>query len=235
MVGLQYESQYKPLRPSQILNSEKMVSAVIAVLEDEYLNPFDIFIEKMQLFNLSSCIPVQHNEGEILDIYKSGKVMSHKFMEERIHSSIKSFHDPITRNKVPLFQNLSKSIKIRKNTASKVIEVNRNIIGKLLSLSVKAHQPIDFEKALEYPLSPVPLSISNPDSSRWVTQKSKLIEILLSFSKPSHNGSISSNPNKEDVSAFVIDMIAQIRMLTKEVPDSYEELAISVPSNSVQF
>ena len=107
----------------------------------------------MQLVNLSSGIPVQNNEEDILNIYDSGKVMSHKFTEECIHSSIKSFHDPIRRNKVPLFQNICKSIQIQKNTTSKVVEVNRNIIGKLLSLSAKARQPIDFEKALEYPLS----------------------------------------------------------------------------------
>ena len=33
--------KYKPLRPSQILISEKLVAEVIRVLEEEYVNPFN--------------------------------------------------------------------------------------------------------------------------------------------------------------------------------------------------
>ena len=45
-----------------------------------------------------------------------------------------------------------------------MIEANRNIIGKLLSISAKEEQRIDVEKALRYPLYSVPLCLANlPD------------------------------------------------------------------------
>ena len=38
-------SIYKPLRPSQILESERFVSNIINVLKEEYVNPFDINLD----------------------------------------------------------------------------------------------------------------------------------------------------------------------------------------------
>ena len=37
---------YKALRPSQILKSEKLVSSVVHVLKEEYINPFDAHLDK---------------------------------------------------------------------------------------------------------------------------------------------------------------------------------------------
>ena len=58
------------------------------------------------------------------------------------------------------------------------VEINRNILGALLSFSAKANQPIDFDSALSYPLSPIPLSLALPDGARRETPKSKLMEII---------------------------------------------------------
>ena len=41
------------------------------------------------------------------------------------------------------------------------LQVNRNIIGALLSHSAKSSRAIDFERALKFSLSAVPLSIAN--------------------------------------------------------------------------
>ena len=51
-------TSYKPLRPSQIVKSEKLVQGVIQVLNEEYVNPFDESIDQTCLFNLSSGITV---------------------------------------------------------------------------------------------------------------------------------------------------------------------------------
>ena len=39
------------------------------------------------------------------------------------------------------------------------VEVNRNILGALLSFSAKASKPKDFDAELTYPLSAIPLSM----------------------------------------------------------------------------
>ena len=61
-----------------------------------------------------------------------------QFNNERIFPVDKSFHDPIPRKKVTLFSQLSKSVKLQKGDSTKMVEVNRNIIGKLFSISANA-------------------------------------------------------------------------------------------------
>ena len=97
------------------------------------------------------------------------------------------------------------------------MESNQNILGKLLSISAKAAKPINFEKALEYPLYPVPLSLAHPDGSKRSTQKSKLLQVL------GINESNCILPQKEE-SALIIDMIAQFRMIVQELPNDFEGL-----------
>ena len=50
------EEGYKSNRPSQILKSEKVVEAVMSVIIEEYMNPFDKSLYKSRLYNLSSRI-----------------------------------------------------------------------------------------------------------------------------------------------------------------------------------
>ena len=76
---------YKPLRPSQILKSEERVSAVVRVLQDEYLNPFDLEVDATHLFNLSSGIHVQDDLAkEIVSIKEKGVKLSEHFKKRKI-------------------------------------------------------------------------------------------------------------------------------------------------------
>ena len=78
------------------------------------------------------------------------------------------------------FNNVEKA-KVTRNGKTKVIRVNRKAIGKLLPISTKIERKIDFEVALTYPLTIVPLPLSNPDSSQRVTPKSKPMEVFLQY------------------------------------------------------
>ena len=126
------------------------------------------------------------------------------------------------KNKVTLFSQVS-SKSISKNGKIMTIEVNRNIIGKLLALSAKTGKYKDFEAALTFPLTPTPISLANRDGSRCVTQKSKLVDVLYSYKDDSR-----SHSDPTDATTFVLDFIAQVRVLTKEVPETYEHLALRI-------
>ena len=65
-----------------------------------------------------------------------------------------------------------------RNGKTAIVEMNRNIIGKLLAITAKSGKVVDFEAALAYTHTSTPLSLSNPDGSRRVTQKSKLVEVM---------------------------------------------------------
>ena len=61
----------------------------------------------------------------------------------------------------------------------KSVDVNRDIVAKLLPISVTEGKTIDFEKALKYPLGTIPLSMANADGTTRKTNKRKLGKIIL--------------------------------------------------------
>ena len=89
---------------------------------------------------------------------------------------MKKFFDPIPRN-----INTSTMVKkkyITKRNSLITAEVNREVIGDLLRLTMKIGQVIDFKEALKYPLSPIPLSLSFPDGIKRSPAKSSLMKII---------------------------------------------------------
>ena len=91
------------------------------------------------------------------------------------------------------------------------------------TVSVESGQVVDFAKALEYPSSPVPLSLANPDGSHRVTSKSKLLKVILKHCNSQILYPRESQPTRQVVGAVVIDMMACLRTMT-QIPDTYEEL-----------
>ena len=57
---------YKLCRPSQILKTEELVQAVMNTLMNEYINPFDVLLEKDEVVCLSSGMPLNSEAAEFL-------------------------------------------------------------------------------------------------------------------------------------------------------------------------
>ena len=101
----------------------------------------------------------------------------------------------------------------KEDTKAEVTKANRNILGKLLSLSARVEEPIDFAEALIYPLFPIHF----PDGTKWKTQKSKTLEILELKDQ---------TIIEKKAATIVIDMIAQLRSVTNSIPDTFEDLIL---------
>ena len=163
--------EYKPLRDKEMRRSEDLVSKIVSVLENYYLNPFSVNMDRMELFNLSSGLPFQGDVESMLNIWNEGKELYEQFLRERIYSNKKEFHGSLSRNKPTLFGNGVGKKKKKEDTKAEVTKANRNILGKLFSLSARFEEPIDFAEALSYPLFPVPLSLSFPHGTKRKTQE----------------------------------------------------------------
>lgn len=207
------------MRPSQILLSEKLVSNVVNVLSNEYLNPFDVTIDKDCLYNLSSGEPVSLDLATSILEIPVGSRLSATFTQDRIRTKNVAFHRQISRNKYVTFTKSKQKVKITKDKQTKSIEVNRDILGTLLRYSIKSGKELDFEKALMFPMSPVPLSLANADGTKRKTNKSQLAKILLQ----QHTGAPTPEIQKE-VSAYIIDLIALVRTM-REIPKTFEDLS----------
>ena len=102
-------NMYKPMGPSQIMASEKRVAEVIRVLEQKYINPFGLGPD--ELLNPSSGESVDAKLAKsILNVCKDGKKMRDEFIQSRIKSKSKKFHDPLKRCTINTFNALSKFV-----------------------------------------------------------------------------------------------------------------------------
>ena len=97
MCGLNGSSRhYKPQWPSQILQSEDLVSQIVAVLQNEYINTFDISTDKSNLLNLSSGVPITSEiTEEILALPLKGETLAKDFIRRRRITSEISFNNPV--------------------------------------------------------------------------------------------------------------------------------------------
>ena len=212
--------EYKATRPSQILKSEKYVTDLVEILKNDFVNPFNSNIDKDKLHNLSSGIPVNDDLAEdILQTKDCGINSYNEFVEKRTKSQAVKIHDPIKRQKVSLFKNTTGKVILKQKGNEKTIEVNRDVLAKLLALSTKHNKVIDFEVALTYPLSPVPISLSHPDGTRRKTTKSSLMNIINSYCDTNFDHSL---PPRQ-TSTYMVDLMALIRTVSP-VPETYSSL-----------
>ena len=208
--------EYKALREKEVSRSETYVQKMIEILEENFLNPFGLERDKESLFNLSSGFEYQGDAEKLVSIYKDGEQLYEVFKAERLFSTTTPFHEKVPRQKPTLFSDTSKP-KGKDNKKCDIIEANRNVLAKLLTLSANAQEPIDFNKALEYPLYHVPLSLAYPDGSKRSTQKSKLLEVIL------ENKVDVSISEPREASTLILDMIAHYRVIAKDLPATFEE------------
>ena len=210
------------MRSSEIQKSEKHVSKVINVLEDEYLNPFGLDLDPTELYNLSSGVPKEDGVKELLEINQSGNAAAKEFLANRILTSEKKFHDLITRVKIPTFQ--EHYVKIKKGGSEKVKQANQEVLSKLLSLSAKFEKPIDFKHAFAYPLYPYPLSMPFTDGTKRETSKNQLLHEIISDIQDKNLAELGVIPSR---CSYVIDMIAQLRVCLVSVHETFEELSMN--------
>ena len=85
---------YKPLRPSQILASDEKVTAIFNTLLDDYINSFDIKLDKNTLYNMSSGAPIPNAIADkLVSLPSEGISMAKDFMQNRLDSRIVFFHE----------------------------------------------------------------------------------------------------------------------------------------------
>ena len=65
------------------MKSEKVVSEAVRVIEEKFINPFGIPIDKLRLYNISSGVPVDDNIAlEILNLHNEGNKLKKRLSKE---------------------------------------------------------------------------------------------------------------------------------------------------------
>ena len=113
---------------------------------------------------------------------KNGEERHALFVKDRLEDGTTRFFAPIKHEPLKTFLHTTTMVKT-KGSKGKVTELQleRDILGKLVALSNKHNSPVDLDKALSYCLGSVPLSLANPDGTMRTTAKSKLLMIIAEF------------------------------------------------------
>ena len=85
---------------------------------------------------------------------------------------------------------------------------------------VTHEKAVDVKKALQYPLLPVPLSIATADGSKRGTKK---INLLLIIKDKMINENITTIPDTNKGSAYIVDCMAFLRTL-RDIPSTYKDM-----------
>ena len=91
----QSNDPYKSLPPAEIDSWEQHVRNVISILEALYLNPSNAGLDKNELYNLNSGIPLRKVVEDLVNIWGNQKVQEEQFAEKRIFSQNILFHQPV--------------------------------------------------------------------------------------------------------------------------------------------
>ena len=86
------------LRPKQISNSEQNVTKVTEVVENEYINPFGLDVDKNSLVDVSSGMSLPEEiTDKVLYQRKKGKGLVEVFTNNRLLSSNVKFYKAVTK------------------------------------------------------------------------------------------------------------------------------------------
>ncbi len=111
------------------------------------------------------------------------------------------------------------------------IEAQRDILGLLLAKSSQDKAIVSIDKALLYPLCPLPLALASSDRQRRKTCKSKLFEVALSET-------LATVTSARDIEAYnlyyFVDLAVTVRSMIP-IQDTFKEIALKLKSSRLSL
>ncbi len=132
-VGLNSSQLYpSDLSSGRITKDEADVQAVVDVLEENWINPFDG--TSRDLTSLStSAVPSKNIKEDLLQAKEKGQHAYQKFCEERLNSSTKKFHDKIQTMRLKTFSNMTKKGRmVQLQGQETMLRADRNLFGNMI-------------------------------------------------------------------------------------------------------
>eukprot|EP00745_Piridium_sociabile_P026705 TRINITY_DN42673_c0_g1_i18.p1 TRINITY_DN42673_c0_g1~~TRINITY_DN42673_c0_g1_i18.p1 ORF type:complete len:760 (+),score=189.88 TRINITY_DN42673_c0_g1_i18:236-2515(+) len=211
----QENTAHKDLRPSQVTQSDADTVKVMQAVNN-FVNPFQIE-NKNELYCLSSGAPAPKDvENDLLSADRVGEEAYRQFVKERLLERTVSFNVPIKKLNLKTFAKTAKSVKVSgKSKKTHQITAERNVFSQLVLLAVNHN--ISMERALQFPLGPVPWSLAMSDGTPAKTDKAKLLHLLET---ESHRAEKPAS----DTNTYVIDGNAMFQQQVA-LPTTFGELA----------
>ena len=182
---------------------------MINAISDHFINPFEKDLDQGNLF--SSILGVLVNEDiavSLLSIKEIEKEAIGDFINHLIlNEGTKSFSDKIKKSQLKMFHNSFVKVKVSTSDKQQEIQVQSNILAKLVHLSSFTKSAINFEETMCFPLAPVSLPLSHYNVTIRKTVKLTLFDTAMhdvTVIKP------EDLPSAEELSVYFLDFAAEI-------------------------
>eukprot|EP00794_Sanderia_malayensis_P015514 gene15514-17096_t len=164
------------LKHHNVKKSHENITLVTTAIK-ETMNPFNLKSNPELLFNIGTGKAASQSTSEYLsNVSAIGERERKKFINE-CEKDPARFENPIKRVAVSTFATEAGKQRVKGKDGKLVAAcLMRDLFGSILHLSLE--QNIDMAEVMKYPLTPVPLSLSNVDGTMLKTPKSKLMSQL---------------------------------------------------------
>lgn len=187
-------------------------------------NPFQENLAPESLYNISTGKVAREDiKKSLLGVPTKGKQRHQEFIQS-CKEDPKNFERPIKKEKFMTFEDgCGKNRRARNNKVAALIGT-RNLFGRLLVLATK--KQLDMQHVLQYPLTPVPLTMASPDEVMAKTDKSALFGIL--------EARVKDHGKPTAIDAYIIDGQFLLHSMPGNLPPTYGGLARSILLQSLR-
>jgi len=211
---------HKSTRPSEMKRSDSDVKRIVAAFNN-FIDPFSVTLDKNHLHCISSGQQASDAvTDDLLRFVQKGERAFEDFVASRLVKRDIPFHDTLRKLNLKTFASMALK-KTLTTSQKKTVQVTaeRNFLGQLLILSTS--NDINFDKLLDYQLSPIPWSLATADGCFVKTDKSQLMHLL---EDKTSSGVSQLDCLPDDV---VIDGNALLQSVVK-LPETFGQLAMTI-------
>lgn len=193
--------KHKDLSPSRIKRDENDVQSILSILQETFVHPFS----KQPLLSISRGITIDQSVTDrILSAKAVRTELVAKFIKERLEDNhTMSIFDPVKKQKLPTFGNISPLNSTKNKTRLVAIQNTKDLFAKIAIIAQK--RVIDLRELLSFPLIELQFSLAESDGMLKKTAKSRLLHAI-------EGGTLSIGMLQRD-HTFIVDGIAYARQI----------------------
>ena len=214
-------SKHTDIQPSRIAKDEADVKALLLMLEESWINPFNSNQQERVCLSTGK-LATPEIANDLIQAKALGEKPYKLFRENRLDSNPpkSNCYDKLTKPQLKTFGNLSKKIKVRGGTSQElIIKADRALFAQRLIIA--ENRKMNISDVLCHPLGPLTWSLASADGSLRKTNKSSL---LNDFKKNIPAANTIPQP-----SARVIDGMSLVQKI-KGDQDTFDDVAESLMS-----
>jgi len=155
-------NHHTDLQPSRIAKDENDVKALMQIMEDSWINPFKNEVQDLVCLS-SGKLATSQIQKDLLRAQQEGGQAYKRFSAERLETNTPKFqfNDKISKLQLKTCADLTKKMKIHKQTSKEVIlKADRKLFAQMII--VAENRKLRMRDVSCHPLGPLPWSLHRP-------------------------------------------------------------------------